>query len=994
MRTITLLLLLFAGMANAQIVTIPDANFKAKLIAINTDINGDGEIQVSEAEVATYLDVSDAEITDMTGIAAFTNLTTLICFGNQITSLDVSNSPMLEKLYCNYNQLAVLNISGLNNLQEIGCNNNQLTSLDVGGFSNLTTLDCSMNTITSLNVLGATALNDLKCATNQLTALDLTGITNLVNLDCSNNLLTSLDVNALTNLTDLNCSINQIGALTVNNLTFLEHLNCYQNQLTTIDVSALTGLISLDLGYNQLTAINLAGLTALEDLRFTYNDITSINLSGLTNLKILDVSQNEITTLSLTGLNNLTMLQCWNNLLTSLDVSALTNLVNLSCGGNNLTTLDVSTLTNLESLSAPFAGLTSIDVSMLPNLKGLNLMQNSLTTLDLSNNNGLEFLNCSINQLTALDVTNMTGLRSLIYGNNVLPNVNYSNLTQLYELYLDSTQSTSVNVSNLPLLRTFYCGNNPISSVDVSMSHQLYSLSVGGTSLTNLYMKNGANELLNISPNCPNLAIVCTDENQLQNVMNEVSAGGGFGAMVTSYCSFTPGGPYNTISGSARFDLTGNGCDLTDVSSNNMRINIFDGTTNEATLVNPSAGYAFYTAAGDFTLTPQLENPTYFNVNPVTATVNFPTVDNTTTTQDFCLTANGVHPDLEVVILPDGGARPGFDARYQVVYKNKGNQTLSGTVNVVFDDTRTDFVDALPIVINQSANSLIWNFSDLHPFETRVISFTLNVNTPLETPAVNDGDTLEFTASINFAAGDETPLDNVSELQQTVVNSFDPNAKTCLEGNVVSPERIGTYLHYNIEFENLGTAEAVNVVVKDIVDTTKFDMNSLQVLYASHPMRALINGNVIEFYFENINLAPAAGDPPVGGHGNVLFKIKTLQTLTVGDMVENKADIYFDYNAPIITDVARTTFQLLSNPDVAEDATVVMYPNPTKNQVNISCSNVIETIEVYDIQGRMLRTAIVGENAATLDFSDKAKGVYFIRITSDKGQKVEKLVKE
>lgn len=132
----------------------------------------------------------------------------------------------------------------------------------------------------------------------------------------------------------------------------------------------------------------------------------------------------------------------------------------------------------------------------------------------------------------------------------------------------------------------------------------------------------------------------------------------------------------------------------------------------------------------------------------------------------------------------------------------------------------------------------------------------------------------------------------------------------------------------------------------------------------------------------------------MGGHGNVLFKIKTLQNLTVGDMVENKADIYFDYNAPIETELARTTFQLLANPDVPEDASVVMYPNPAKNQVNISCSGVIETIEMYDIQGRMLRTAVVNANATTLDVSDKANGVYFIRITSDKGQKVEKLIKE
>jgi Leucine-rich repeat (LRR) protein len=857
-------------------------------------------------------------------------------------------------------------------------------SLDISNLSSLTSLNCSANQIASFNISGATSLMDLNCSSNQITSLDLTGFTNLTNLDCSYNLITSISVNALTNLVSLNCSLNQITSLTVNNLTNLAKLNCYNNQITILDINTLTGLTNLDVGYNSLTSLDVTGLTALEELRFNYNDITSINLSGLVNLLVLDASQNEISGLNLTGLNNLTDLFCWNNQLTSLDVNSFTNLINLSCGGNQLTSLNVSALTNLQSLSCPFAALTSIDVSTLINLTSLNLMQNSLTNLDLSNNNGL----------TTLDVTNMTGLQSLICGNNAIPNVNFSGLTQLYEVFVDSTGRTSIDVSNQPLLRTLYCGNNPISVVDVSNATQMDMLSVGGSNLTQLFMKNGADEFLSISGGCPNLQVVCADAEQLQQVYSEVMSGGGSGASITSYCTFTPGGNYNTITGLSRFDLNNNGCDALDVPSNNLKFNVFDGTVNEASLVNPSAEYAFYTGAGNFTLTPQLENPAYFNITPASATINFPTLDNSTQTQDFCLTANGVHPDLEVVLTPIWGARPGFDALYQVVYKNKGNQTLSGTVNVVFDDLRTDFVNALPTVNSQTVNSLIWNYLDLEPFESRVINFTLNVNTPLESPAVNDGDILNFTASINFASGDETPADNVSVLNQVVVNSFDPNAKTCLEGNVVSPQEIGNYLHYNIEFENLGTAEAINVVVKDLIDTTKFDIGSLQVLYSSHAMRANIRENVVEFIFENINLAPATGNPPVGGHGNVLFKIKTLPTLNTGDQVENKADIHFDYNAPIETNVARTTFQMLGNPDFNTDQSIVMYPNPAKNQVNINCDSQIDTIELFDIQGRLLHTAIVNSASATLDISNQSNGIYFVRITSEDGMKTEKLVKE
>jgi len=211
---------------------------------------------------------------------------------------------------------------------------------------------------------------------------------------------------------------------------------------------------------------------------------------------------------------------------------------------------------------------------------------------------------------------------------------------------------------------------------------------------------------------------------------------------------------------------------------------------------------------------------------------------------------------------------------------------------------------------------------------------------------------------------------------------------------VVSPSHIGDYLHYNIQFENLGTAEAVNVVVKDVIDASKFDISTLQVLYSSHPMRANIRGNIAEFVFQNISLAPAAGDPPVGGHGNVLFKIKTLPTLEVGTMVENTANIFFDYNAPIDTDPARTVFESLGVPDVDIDKTVSVYPNPTNSILNIKSEHGISKVELFDVQGRILQSSLQTENTAAIDLSQRTNGVYFVRIFSDAGVKVIKAVKE
>jgi hypothetical protein len=200
-------------------------------------------------------------------------------------------------------------------------------------------------------------------------------------------------------------------------------------------------------------------------------------------------------------------------------------------------------------------------------------------------------------------------------------------------------------------------------------------------------------------------------------------------------------------------------------------------------------------------------------------------------------------------------------------------------------------------------------------------------------------------------------------------------------------------LHYNINFENIGTAEAINIVVKDTINTAKFDVNSLQLQYASHEVESKVTGNIVEFIFKNINLPSAILDP-IGGHGNVLFKIKTIPTLVVGDNVESLANIYFDYNDPIATNEAITSITALSNPDFVRDKTIVIAPNPTKNNVTVTSKNKILSIQLFDVQGRILQTVLENKNSTTLDISNKSDGIYFLKVTTEVGSSVEKLVKE
>ena len=626
------------------------------------------------------------------------------------------------------------------------------------------------------------------------------------------------------------------------------------------------------------------------------------------------------------------------------------------------------------------------------NIISLKCDCNVITSLNVSGLTNLNYLACRYNQLSSLNVSGLTNLQKLYCYNNQLPSLNVSGLTNLKELDCGFNQLPSLNVSGLTNLQYLFCSNNQIPNIDVSGSVSLAELSCSNNQLTTLLMKNGSNETYLGFYDNPNLQYICADEGQIPEVQSKITQYGYTNCNVNSYCTFTPGGTFYTIQGTNRFDTNNNGCDVNDNMLPSMKLSFTDGTVTGGLIPDASGSYHFDVQAGTHTFTPVFENPNYFNVLPASAAVTFPSTASPFV-QDFCFTANGSHPDLEVVLIPITPARPGFDAVYKLYYKNKGNTLQSGTIVLTFNDAVLDLVSANPVVSAQTLNTLTWNFSALVPLATGEIVFTLNVNSPMEIPAVIGGDLLSFMANINPISGDETPSDNSFGYKQIVVNAFDPNEKECIEGNNIALAKVGDYVHYIIRFENDGTANAQNIVVKDMIDTTKFDITTLipESGSASYTTR-IINTNQVEFIFQNINLPFAAGT----NTGYVAFKIKTKPTLVTSNTFSNTASIYFDYNFPIITNTATTTIQALATQDFEFGNYFTLYPNPAKNVLNISTKSSIEvhSITIYNLLGQVVLAIPNAQNLNIVDVSSLKTGHYSIKITSDKGSATEKFMKE
>ncbi len=103
----------------------------------------------------------------------------VVFYDVDITSIDVTKCPALEKLDCSNNyQSTSLDVSKCPALVYLDCCENQLTSLDVSGCTALEYLNCSYNQLTSLNISGCTALETLWCYDNQLSASAMNKIYN------------------------------------------------------------------------------------------------------------------------------------------------------------------------------------------------------------------------------------------------------------------------------------------------------------------------------------------------------------------------------------------------------------------------------------------------------------------------------------------------------------------------------------------------------------------------------------------------------------------------------------------------------------------------------------------------------------------------------------------------------------------------------------------------------------------------------------------------
>ena len=387
-----LIAILFATQkSQAQYVTIPDTNFVNWLNANGYAgcMNGNMMDTTCGAVVnAAYVNCSNSNISDLTGIEYFDSLTYLNCSENQLAVLPTLPSA-LTKLYCYNNQLSSL-ISLPNTLAYLYCSDNQLTSLP-NLPNSLSELWCNFNQLTNLPTL-PNSLTYLYCYDNQLTSLPALP-NSLTELNCGRNQLTSLPT-LPNSVTSLDCYENQLISLPTLSNTLL-FLYCSRNQLSSLPIIP-NSLQELACSENQI--LNLPTLpNTLYNLGCSDNQLTSILLLP-DSLKILGCGGNQISNLP-TLPYALEYLDCKSGILTSLPTLP-SSLIFLGCENNQLTILPTlpDSLDHLRcsnNLLTALPALPSMISSIIcanNQLTSLPLLPDSLFYFMCSNNPDLKCL--------------------------------------------------------------------------------------------------------------------------------------------------------------------------------------------------------------------------------------------------------------------------------------------------------------------------------------------------------------------------------------------------------------------------------------------------------------------------------------------------------------------------------------------------------------------------------------------------------------------------
>lgn len=334
---------------------------------------------------------------------------------------------------------------------------------------------------------------------------------------------------------------------------------------------------------------------------------------------------------------------------------------------------------------------------------------------------------------------------------------------------------------------------------------------------------------------------------------------------------------------------------------------------------------------------------------------------------------------LKVYAYWGNRTRRGFEETYYADITNLGGKSRSGTIYLNCDNGFNTLVSKTSgLIVN--LKTLQYSFTNLKPDGKIVISWTMKTDLSIPT-----GTFMQITGFIDSSTRnwDNDSINDFDTCSVEVRAACDPNDKTSFPSGNIAP---GTEnIMYHINFQNIGTDTAYNVVVTDTLDL-RLNIEKIVLGSSSYPYTAkLVNNNILVFTFSGIKLVDSATNEK-GSKGYLRFSTKLDKNLPVGARVNNAANIYFDYEKPVRTNIATILIakdnSTNSSKAINVNHTIQVYPNPAFDQITLENKNQDKTAQIFNNSGVLITEITLTNGNNYIDIKNISSGIYFIRTQS------------
>ncbi len=449
-----------------------------------------------------------------------------------------------------------------------------------------------------------------------------------------------------------------------------------------------------------------------------------------------------------------------------------------------------------------------------------------------------------------------------------------------------------------------------------------------------------------------------------------------------NYCGYNFGirSTNVTITGYVYLDANNNGIfDAGETPVANQLVHVGP----HAVYTNANGQYTYVGAAGTYaiTYTPSSAYSAY-TVVPSSHSVTASVPGTTYGGNNFGLQQTSTACNITTTVIPITTITAGYPSWYYIYVSNHGTNVASGTMTFYYDPALTfDHASPTAASVNAATYTASFIYAGLQPgtYTVFYVYFMANTTVTVGQSTFEMATATDNCIESNFA-------DNTDTLHQIATGSWDPNAKTVTPAGEGAQGliRAGQELRYTLNFQNTGTAPAVNVVLHDSLPAT-LDPSTIRVLGSSHPDYVVeVEGQELTCRYSQIML-PDSFDSEAESHGFLSFAISPVAGIADGTQIQNTASIYFDYNDAVVTNTTLNTIDYtLSVKDVIGGATITVQPNPfsTYTTIRVTGADMHDaTLEVYNGLGQIAGTTTPSEDGVfTLQRGGLSAGIYSYQI--------------